>query len=123
MTPIMKKCTTRFINVLEKNVGQEINISEYYIFNKEIKSLNLLKSFVKLLRYLNRYTMDIIWNSATGIDIDSQNNFDNDFLKKSLLVFKDLEDLKFEFIVTSILNEILQLSIQYIENIYYFKVT
>lgn len=118
MTPIMKKCTTRFINVLEKNVGQEINISEYYIFNKEIKSLNLLKSFVKLLRYLNRYTMDIIWNSATGIDIDSQNNFDNDFLKKSLLVFKDLEDLKFEFIVTSILNEILQLSIQYIENIY-----
>jgi hypothetical protein len=45
--------------------------------------------------------MDIIWNSATGIDIDSQNNFDNDFLKKSLLVFKDLEDLKFEFIVTS----------------------
>ena len=123
MTPIMKKCTTRFINVLEKNVGQEINISEYYIFNKEIKSLNLLKSFVKLLRYLNRYTMDIIWNSATGIDIDSQNNFDNDFLKKSLLVFKDLEDLKFEFIVTSILNEILLLSIQNFENIYYFKVT
>ena len=45
--------------------------------------------------------MDIIWNSAVGVDIDCQHNINNDFVNKSLLVFKDLEDLKLEFILTS----------------------
>ena len=45
--------------------------------------------------------MDTIWNTAVGIDIDCQNNPDNEYLHKALHVFKDLEDLKFAFIVTS----------------------
>lgn len=54
--------------------------------------------------YLNRFTMDTIWNCAVGIDIDCQHNPKDPYLLKSLLVFKDLENLKFAFIVTS--NEI-----------------
>jgi hypothetical protein len=46
--------------------------------------------------------MDTIWNTAVGIDIDCQNNPDNEYLHKALHVFKDLEDLKFAFIVTSL---------------------
>jgi cytochrome P450 len=49
--------------------------------------------------------MDVIWNSAVGIDIDCQHNPDNPYLEKSLLVFKDLEDLKSAFIVTTYLPE------------------
>ena len=45
--------------------------------------------------------MDTIWNCAVGIDIDCQHNLNDPYLAKSLLVFKDLEDLKFAFIVTS----------------------
>ena len=45
--------------------------------------------------------MDTIWNCAVGIDIDCQHNLNDPYLAKSLLVFKDLEDLKFAFIATS----------------------
>ena len=45
--------------------------------------------------------MDTIWNCAVGIDIDCQYNPTNEYLLKSLHVFKDIEDLKFAFVVTS----------------------
>lgn len=45
--------------------------------------------------------MDTIWNCAVGMDIDCQNNPDNVYLSKALLVFKDLEDFKLLFRVTS----------------------
>lgn len=83
LIPIMKHCTERFLSILETKTDEEIIISEY----------------------LNRYTMDIIWNSAVGVDIDCQHNINNDFVNKSLLVFKDLEDLKLEFILTTYFSE------------------
>lgn len=49
--------------------------------------------------------MDTIWNSATGMDIDCQSNLENPYMDKALLVFKDLEELKFAFKATSYLNE------------------
>jgi len=45
--------------------------------------------------------MDTIWCCSVGIDIDCQNNPDNIYLHKSLAVFKDLENLKPAFILTS----------------------
>ena len=45
--------------------------------------------------------MDTIMACAVGLDIDCLNNPENPFFTKSLLVFKDLEKLKFMFIVTS----------------------
>jgi hypothetical protein len=48
--------------------------------------------------------MDTIWCCSVGIDIDCQNNWDNIYLHKSLAVFKDLENLKPAFILTSILK-------------------
>lgn len=83
LLPIMSKCSTRFIDVLEENTEKELIISDY----------------------LNRFTMDTIWNCAVGIDIDCQHNLNDPYLAKSLLVFKDLENLKFAFIVTTYLSE------------------
>jgi hypothetical protein len=54
-----------------------------------------------MVSFLNRFTFDTIWSCAVGMDIDCQNNPENQYLKKSLLVFKDLEELKFAFILTS----------------------
>ena len=45
--------------------------------------------------------MDTIMACAVGLNIDCLNNPTNPFFTKSLLVFKDLEKLKFMFIVTS----------------------
>lgn len=61
--------------------------------------------------YLNRYTMDTIMACAVGLNIDCLNNPDNPFFTKSLLVFKDLEKLKFMFILTSNHLELLQESL------------
>lgn len=55
--------------------------------------------------------MDTIWNCATGMDIDCQNNPDNLYMSKALLVFKDLEELKFAFRVTSKLFKIQNLKL------------
>lgn len=68
--------------------------------------IRVLNYIVLFLSFLNRYTMDTIWNCATGMDIDCQNNPDNLYMSKALLVFKDLEELKFAFRVTSKLFKI-----------------
>ena len=39
--------------------------------------------------------MDVIWNSAFGIDIDCQNEFENLFLERGVKHFKDLAEFKF----------------------------
>nr|ATW72301.1 cytochrome p450 CYP3045B3 [Brachionus calyciflorus] len=83
LIPIMNKCTQRFLDILDKNLDEELIISDF----------------------LNRYTMDTIWNSATGMDIDCQSNIDNEYMHKALDVFKDLEHLKFGFRVTTYFDE------------------
>nr|QEV83812.1 cytochrome P450 [Brachionus rotundiformis] len=83
LIPIMTKCTQRFIDILEQNLDKEIIISDF----------------------LNRYTMDTIWNSATGMDINCQSDLNNEYMHKALEVFKDLEELKFGFRMTSYLSE------------------
>nr|QVK45581.1 cytochrome P450 [Brachionus paranguensis] len=83
LIPVMAKCTQRFIHILDKNLDKEIIISDF----------------------LNRYTMDTIWNSATGMDINCQADLNNEYMQKALDVFKDLEDLKFGFRVTSYFSE------------------
>nr|UOU03275.1 cytochrome P450 3045B1 [Brachionus rubens] len=83
LMPIMTKCTERFLTILDNNLDKEIVISDF----------------------LNRYTMDTIWNSATGMDIDCQSDLNNEYMQKALDVFKDLEDLKFGFRVTTYFDE------------------
>lgn len=49
--------------------------------------------------------MDTIWNSATGMDINCQSDLNNEYMHKALDVFKDLEELKFGFRMTSYFSE------------------
>lgn len=49
--------------------------------------------------------MDTIWNSATGMDINCQSNLNNEYMQKALDVFKDLEELKLGFRITSYFSE------------------
>ena len=39
--------------------------------------------------------MDVIWNSAFGIDIDCQNDAENLFLEKGVEHFQNLAEFKF----------------------------
>jgi cytochrome P450 len=64
--PLMQMCSDRFLNLIEANGEQEINIAEYF----------------------DRLTMDTIWNCGFGVDIDTQNNPNNPFLVKAVEHFK-----------------------------------
>jgi hypothetical protein len=46
--------------------------------------------------------MDVIWTCAVSMDINCQHEIDNPYVINALNVFRDLEHLKFTFILTSI---------------------
>ena len=68
----MKICSNRFLSNLNEYDGKEINVTNY----------------------LDKFTMDSIFNAAFGIDIDCQNNIENLFLEKGLSHFRSIAQLE-----------------------------
>lgn len=61
MASSFNKCTERLVNLINQNIDKEINVTEF----------------------TDCYTMDILWNSVYGMDIDCQYNRDNIYLQKA----------------------------------------
>jgi len=49
----MKKCSERFVGVLEENIGQEMIISEYESIYKKPRAIHVQKAFDNLLIFKN----------------------------------------------------------------------
>lgn len=69
--PLLKTISERFIQVIESEENNQINVS----------------------KYLDRFTMDSVWNCAFGIDIECQKNHDNIFFVKAVEFFKNTAKL------------------------------
>jgi len=76
--PLMQVCSQRFLNNIEANEGHEINVT----------------------KYLDKLSMDAIWSSAFGFDINCQTEKENLFLEKGVKHFKHIADLRFLFLIS-----------------------
>ena len=68
VSPAIKKCVDRMVKALDSEKDKKTNV----IF------------------FFKRFTMDTIWNTAFGVDIDVQNKRDNDYFKNCEMLFSSV---------------------------------
>ena len=74
----MQICSQRFLSNIEANAGHDVNVTNY----------------------LDKLSMDTIWSSAFGFDINCQTERENLFLENGVRHFRHIADLRFLFLIS-----------------------